>query len=241
MAEQVSSQNVNKDSDTMSKSTILIVDDERDILDLIEYNLKKEGFVVVTAEDGEEGIEKARQVKPDLVLLDIMMPKMDGLEVIDMMRQDANLKDIPVIFLTARSDEKTEVKGLDRGADDFLTKPISTTKLVSRIKAVLRRYLEDEADNIVITRHDLTIDRDRYIVIRNGVEHHLPKKEFELLYFLASRKGKVLDRQKLLNEVWGSNIYVIDRTIDVHVRKIREKLGDSYIETVKGVGYRFKE
>lgn len=241
MAEQVSSQNVNKDSDTMSKSTILIVDDERDILDLIEYNLKKEGFVVVTAEDGEEGIEKARQVKPDLVLLDIMMPKMDGLEVIDMMRQDANLKDIPVIFLTARSDEKTEVKGLDRGADDFLTKPISTTKLVSRIKAVLRRYLEDEADNIVITRHDLTIDRDRYIVIRNGVEHHLPKKEFELLYFLASRKGKVLNRQTLLNEVWGSNIYVIDRTIDVHVRKIREKLGDSYIETVKGVGYRFKE
>jgi two-component system alkaline phosphatase synthesis response regulator PhoP len=241
MADQVSSQNVNKDSDTMSKGTILIVDDERDILDLIEYNLKKEGFVVVTAEDGEEGIEKARQVKPDLVLLDIMMPKMDGLEVIDMMRQDANLKDIPVIFLTARSDEKTEVKGLDRGADDFLTKPISTTKLVSRIKAVLRRYLSDEADNKVITRHDLTIDRDRYIVIRNGVEHHLPKKEFELLYFLASRKGKVLDRQTLLNEVWGSNIYVIDRTIDVHVRKIREKLGDSYIETVKGVGYRFKE
>lgn len=241
MAEQVSSQNVNKDSDTMLKSTILIVDDERDILDLIEYNLKKEGFVVVTAEDGEEGIEKARQVKPDLVLLDIMMPKMDGLNVIDLLRQDANLKDIPVIFLTARSDEKTEVKGLDRGADDFLTKPISTTKLVSRIKAVLRRYLEDEADNKVITRHDLTIDRDRYIVIRNGVEHHLPKKEFELIYFLASRKGKVLDRQTLLNEVWGSNIYVIDRTIDVHVRKIREKLGDSYIETVKGVGYRFKE
>jgi two-component system alkaline phosphatase synthesis response regulator PhoP len=241
MADLSSNQNVNKDSDTVSKSTILIVDDERDILDLIEYNLKKEGFVVVTAEDGEEGIERARQIRPDLVLLDIMMPKMDGLEVIDMMRQDANLKDIPVIFLTARSDEKTEVKGLDRGADDFLTKPISTTKLVSRIKAVLRRYAEDEADEKVITRHDLTIDRDRYIVIRNGVEHHLPKKEFELLYFLASRKGKVLDRQTLLNEVWGSNIYVIDRTIDVHVRKIREKLGDSYIETVKGVGYRFKE
>jgi two-component system, OmpR family, alkaline phosphatase synthesis response regulator PhoP len=241
MADLSSTQNVNKDSDSVTKSTILIVDDERDILDLIEYNLKKEGFLVVTAEDGEEGIERARQVKPDLVLLDIMMPKMDGLEVIDMMRQDANLKDIPVIFLTARSDEKTEVKGLDRGADDFLTKPISTTKLVSRIKAVLRRYSEDEADEQVITRHDLTIDRDRFIVIRNGVEHNLPKKEFELLYFLASRKGKVLDRQTLLNEVWGNNIYVIDRTIDVHIRKIREKLGDNYIETVKGVGYRFKE
>jgi two-component system, OmpR family, alkaline phosphatase synthesis response regulator PhoP len=241
MTDLSSNQNVHKDSDTVSKSTILIVDDERDILDLIEYNLKKEGFVVVTAEDGEEGIERARQIKPDLVLLDIMMPKMDGLEVIDMMRQDANLKDIPVIFLTARSDEKTEVKGLDRGADDFLTKPISTTKLVSRIKAVLRRYSEDEIEEQIISRHDLTIDRDRYIVIRDGVEHHLPKKEFELLYFLASRKGKVLDRQTLLNEVWGNNIYVIDRTIDVHVRKIREKLGDNYIETVKGVGYRFKE
>jgi two-component system, OmpR family, alkaline phosphatase synthesis response regulator PhoP len=241
MANQSSTQNVQKDSDTVTKSTILIVDDERDILDLIEYNLKKEGFVVVTAEDGEEGIMRARQVKPDLVLLDIMMPKMDGLEVVDMMRQDSALKDIPVIFLTARSDEKTEVKGLDRGADDFLTKPISTTKLVSRIKAVLRRYSEEESEEKVITRHDLTIDRDRFIVIRNGVEHHLPKKEFELLYFLASRKGKVLDRQTLLNEVWGNNIYVIDRTIDVHIRKIREKLGDNYIETVKGVGYRFKE
>ena len=137
MADLSSTQNVNKDSDTVSKSTVLIVDDERDILDLIEYNLKKEGFVVVTAEDGEEGIQRARQVKPDLVLLDIMMPKMDGLEVIDLMRQDQDLKDIPVIFLTARSDEKTEVKGLDRGADDFLTKPISTTHLVSRIKRAL--------------------------------------------------------------------------------------------------------
>ena len=225
----------------MSKNTILIVDDERDILDLIEYNLKKEGFSVITAEDGVEGIERARQYKPDLVLLDIMMPKMDGLEVIALMRDDANLREIPVIFLTARSDEKTEVKGLDRGADDFLTKPISTTKLVSRIKAVLRRYAEEETEDHVITRGDLTIDRDRYIVIRDGVEHHLPKKEFELLYFLASRRGKVLDRQTLLNEVWGNNIYVIDRTIDVHIRKIREKLGDNYIETVKGVGYRFKE
>lgn len=241
MADLASTQNDMKDSDTVSKSTILIVDDERDILDLIEYNLKKEGFVVETAEDGEEGIKKTRQLKPDLVLLDIMMPKMDGLEVIGLMRQDPELKDIPVIFLTARSDEKTEVKGLDRGADDFLTKPISTTKLVSRIKAVLRRYAEEEAEEQVITRHDLTIDRERYIVTRNGVEHHLPKKEFELLYFLASRKGKVLDRQTLLNEVWGNNIYVIDRTIDVHVRKIREKLGDNYIETVKGVGYRFKD
>ncbi len=234
-------ENPNQDQDHVSKNTILIVDDERDILDLIEYNLRKEGFDVITAEDGEEGIRLAKMHRPDLVLLDIMMPKMDGIEVVDQLRLNPDTKDVPVIFLTARSDEKTEVKGLDRGADDFLTKPISTTKLVSRIKAVMRRYAEEENAEQVINRHDLTIDRERYIVTRNGVEHHLPKKEFELLYFLASRRGKVLDRQTLLNEVWGNNIYVIDRTIDVHIRKIREKLGDNYIETVKGVGYRFRE
>ena len=237
----MNAENPNQDPDHVSKSTILIVDDERDILDLIEYNLRKEGFDVITAEDGEESIRLAKMHHPDLVLLDIMMPKMDGIEVVDQLRQNPDTKDVPVIFLTAPSDEKTEVKGLDRGADDFLTKPISTTKLVSRIKAVMRRYAEEENAEQVITRHDLTIDRERYIVTRNGTEHHLPKKEFELLYFLASRRGKVLDRQTLLNEVWGNNIYVIDRTIDVHIRKIREKLGDNYIETVKGVGYRFRE
>lgn len=237
----MTSPNLQQDPATVSKSTILIVDDERDILDLIEYNLKKEGFDVLTAEDGEEGIKIAKQHIPDLVLLDIMMPKMDGMEVCDQLRLDPKMKHIPIIFLTARSDEKTEVKSLDKGADDFLTKPISTAKLVSRIKAVMRRYAEETQVEQVISRHDLTIDRDRFIVTRNGVEHHLPKKEFELLYFLASRRGKVLDRQTLLNEVWGNNIYVIDRTIDVHIRKIREKLGDNYIETVKGVGYRFRE
>lgn len=233
--------NSQPDPENVSKSTILIVDDERDILDLIEYNLRKEGFAVLTAENGEDGIRLARQFQPDLILLDIMMPIMDGIEVCNQLRQDPAMHGVPIIFLTARSDEKTEVKGLNQGADDFLTKPISTTKLVSRIKAVLRRFTESETTEQIIVRHDLTIDKDRYIVIRNGEEHHLPKKEFELLYFLASRKGKVLDRQTLLNEVWGSNIYVIDRTIDVHIRKIREKLGDNYIETVKGVGYRFKE
>lgn len=225
----------------MAKQTILVVDDEKDLLDLIEYNLKKEGFKVLKAENGEKGIEVAKEHKPDLVLLDIMMPKMDGLEAVEIMRKDDALKRIPIIFLTARSDEKTEIEGLDKGGDDFITKPISTTKLVSRIKAVLRRFDESGAVANKLEVHDLEIDKDRYIVKREDQEFQLPRKEFELLFFLASRKGKVLDRQTLLNKVWGDNIYVVDRTVDVHVRKIREKLGDHYIETVKGVGYRFKE
>ena len=225
----------------MSKQTILVVDDERDLLDLIEYNLKKEGFKVLKAENGEEGISKAKEHRPDLILLDIMMPKMDGLEAVEIMRKDDDLKKTPIIFLTARSDEKTEIDGLNKGGDDYITKPISTTKLVSRIKAVLRRFDDSEQTANKLKVHDLEIDKDRYIVLQEGNEFQLPRKEFELLFFLASRKGKVLDRQTLLNKVWGDNIYVVDRTVDVHVRKIREKLGDHYIETVKGVGYRFKE
>lgn len=225
----------------MSKQTILVVDDERDLLDLIEYNLKKEGFKVLKAENGEEGISKAKEHKPDLILLDIMMPKMDGLEAVEIMRKDDDLKKTPIIFLTARSDEKTEIDGLNKGGDDYITKPISTTKLVSRIKAVLRRFDDSEQTANKLEVHDLQIDKDRYIVLQEANEFQLPRKEFELLFFLASRKGKVLDRQTLLNKVWGDNIYVVDRTVDVHVRKIREKLGDHYIETVKGVGYRFKE
>ena len=165
---------------------------------------------------------------------------MDGLEAVEIMRKDDDLKKTPIVFLTARSDEKTEIDGLNKGGDDYITKPISTTKLVSRIKAVLRRFDDSEQAANKLEAHDLEIDKDRYIVLQEGNEFRLPRKEFELLFFLASRKGKVLDRQTLLNKVWGDNIYVVDRTVDVHVRKIREKLGDHYIETVKGVGYRFK-
>lgn len=225
----------------MANKTILVVDDEKDLLDLIEYNLKKEGFNVLKAENGEEGIKIAKEHKPDLVLMDIMMPKMDGMEAVEKMRGDDDLKSIPIIFLTARSDEKTEVEGLNKGGDDYITKPISTTKLISRIKAVMRRFDETEEEVNRLDVHDLSIDKDRYIVTRGEEEFQLPRKEFELLYYLASRRGKVRDRQTLLNKVWGDNIYVVDRTVDVHVRKIREKLGDHYIETVKGVGYRFKE
>jgi len=225
----------------VSKQTILVVDDERDILDLLEYNLKKEGFNVFKAENGEEGISKAKENRPDLILLDIMMPKMDGLEAVEIMRTDSDLKKTPIIFLTAKSDEKTEIESLNKGGDDYITKPISTIKLVSRIKAVLRRLDSSEPSANKLEVHDLQIDKDRYIVLQGGNEHRLPRKEFELLFFLASRKGRVLDRKALLDKVWGDKVYVVDRTVDVHVRKIREKLGDHYIETVKGVGYRFKE
>lgn len=223
------------------KQTILVVDDEEDLLDLIEYNLKKEEFDVLKAKDGKEGIKMARKHYPDLILLDIMMPKMDGMEAVEIIRDDDDLKRIPIIFLTARGDEKTEVQGLNKGGDDYITKPISTTKLISRIKAVLRRFEGTEEPSNRIDVHDLHIDKDRYIVTQGDEEFQLPRKEFELLYFMASKKGRVMDRQTLLNQVWGDNIYVVDRTVDVHVRKIREKLGDEYIETVKGVGYRFKE
>lgn len=224
----------------MSKETILIVDDESDLLDMIEYNLLKEGFSVLKAENGQEGINLARKNKPDLIILDIMMPKMTGIEVCRVLKADKELKDRPIIFLTARDDEKTELEGLNLGADDYLMKPISTAKLVSRIRTVLRRVGTTEDLEITLTADDLSIDRSRYVVSRGSQEFQLPRKEFELLYFLVSRRGKVLDRQTLLNEVWGNNIFVIDRTVDVHIRKIREKIGDHYIETIKGVGYRFK-
>ncbi len=226
----------------MTKPVILVVDDEQDILDLLEYNLIKQGYEVLTSNNGRDGIQLTKKHRPSLILLDIMMPKMDGHEVCRNLKQDNDLKDIPVIFLTARSDEQSEVRGLDEGADDYLAKPISISKLMSRIKAVLRRVRDsvDAPKNNLVFDH-LTIDRDRYVVLKENHEIRLPRKEFEVLYLLASQAGKVLSRQHLLNEVWGANIYVIDRTVDVHIRKIREKLGDSYIETVKGVGYRFRK
>jgi two-component system alkaline phosphatase synthesis response regulator PhoP len=223
------------------KETILIVDDEVDLLELIEYNLKKAGYNVLKAENGPEGLRLARKHHPDLILLDIMMPRMTGFEVVTQLREDTDLKHVPVLFLTARSDEETEVHGLEVGADDFLPKPISTAKLVARIKTALRRAGDAPETGAELVVHDLVINRERYLVLRGSKEFHLPRKEFEVLHFLASRKGKVIDRQTLLNEVWGANVFVIDRTVDVHIRKIREKLGEQYIETVKGVGYRFKE
>lgn len=221
---------------------ILVVDDEHDILEFVEYNLVKQGYHVIKADNGNDAISLARHHKPDLILLDIMMPGMNGYQVCSQLKSDSHLSHIPIVYLTARSDETSEVLGLDQGADDYIIKPISISKVISRIKAVLRRTkVPEEITRNVIHIHDLQIDRESFIVVKNKTEIRLPLKEFEILFTLAANPGKVLSRQVLLNKIWGTDIYVIDRTVDVHIRKIREKIGDEYIETVKGVGYRFKK
>lgn len=223
----------------MTQSRILVVDDEHDILELIEYNLKNEGYEVILADNGSEGIELAEKHRPDLILLDIMMPDMNGHQVCSHLKSNSVLKHIPVVFLTARDDEMTEIRSLNEGADDYLTKPITISRLLSHIKAVLRRSASSENETTgPIRLRDLEIDRERYVVVKQGEDIRLPKKEFEVLHYLAANPGKVISRQALLNKIWGDDIYVIDRTVDVHIRKIREKLGNQYIETVKGVGYR---
>jgi len=235
------------DSDTLGAdgSTVLVVDDEEDLLSLLDYNLKQEGFEVVRARDGIEALEQSREHEPDLIILDIMMPKMDGIEVCEKLRQDARLRTIPIMMLTARTEEDDQVEGLDVGADIYLGKPVSVSVIVSQAQALLRsaRRHEDPPDRIEV--HDLRVDRDRYLVYQgtgeDETEMRLPRKEFELLYFLASHPGKVFSRQDILDEVWGRDVYVVDRTVDVHVRKIRKKIGSHYIETVKGVGYRMKQ
>ncbi|MEM9987007.1 MAG: response regulator transcription factor [Bacteroidota bacterium] len=221
----------------MVQRKILLVDDEADILELLEYNLEQEGFEVVKAMDGEEAVELARKEKPDLVLLDIMMPRMDGIEACRQIRALPGLESVYVIFLTARSEEYSELAGFDVGADDYISKPIKPRVLLSRIHAVLRRDASTSLSSVVRVR-DLEIIRDEYVVKKAGEPLTLPRKEFELLFFLASRSGKVFSREKLLENVWG-DVFVVDRTVDVHVRKLREKIGDHYIKTIKGVGYKF--
>jgi len=216
---------------------ILIVDDEADILELLEYNLVKEGYQVFTAMDGEEAIEQASKEPPDMILLDIMMPKLDGIETCRRIRTIPGLANVNVIFLTARSEEYSELAGFEAGADDYISKPVKPRILLSRIKAIMRRDSQENQAN-VLRIHDLEIIRDEYLVKKGKETMSLPKKEFELLFFMASKPGKVFSREKLLEKVWG-DVYVVDRTIDVHIRKLREKLGINYIQTVKGVGYKF--
>ena len=227
------------------KRHILIVDDEDDLLDLLQYNLQRAGYETSVARDGFEALERARADEPDLIILDVMMPGMNGLEACRRMRQDAYLRNIPILMLTARTEEEDQVHGLDVGADIYLGKPVSVPVLLSQTKALLRSVHRTETPPDLLRVQDLEINRERYLVDRKtGHENEtlrLPRKEFELLYFLASHPGRVFSRQELLDEVWGRDVYVVDRTVDVHVRKIREKLGSDYIETVKGVGYKFKE
>lgn len=219
---------------------ILIVDDEPDIIEFIEYNLRKEGFVTESAGDGLQALKKVESFKPDLVLLDVMMPKMDGMEVCRIIKSDTT-KDTLVMFLTARDEEYSELAGFEAGADDYVSKPLKPRVLMSRIKAILKRKNTGESNGALITLGDIRIDRSSYQVFVKDQEFSLPKKEFELLFLLASRPGKVFTRDSILSEVWGDDVLVVDRTIDVHIRKIREKIGDDRIKTIKGVGYKFEE
>jgi len=220
---------------------ILIVDDEPDILELIEYNLKKEGYQVFTATNGQEGITVAKKVHPDLIILDIMMPKMDGIEACRLMRAIPEFKNTFMVFLTARSEEYSEIAGFNVGADDYIAKPIKPRALVSRINAILRRNAgTEEVSENKLEIGDLVIDREAYLVFQSGNKVVLAKKEFELLYLLASKPGKVYTRESILKNIWEDSVVVTNRTIDVHIRKLREKLGETYVSTVKGVGYKFE-
>lgn len=225
----------------MSNTTkILLVDDEQDILDFLTYNLEKEAYLVETATNGKDAIAKAKKNPPDLIVLDVMMPGMDGIETCREIRQVESLKNVLIAFLTARNEDYSQIAGFDVGADDYITKPIKPRVLVSRIKALLRRAAVSGGQSEVVEVGDIRVEKDRHIVIKNGVEISLPKKEFKLLVLLMSKPGKVFSREYILQHVWGNEVVVGDRTIDVHVRKLREKIGDDYIKTIKGVGYKFE-
>mgnify|MGYP002780789865 CR=1 FL=1 len=218
---------------------VLVVDDEEAILELLKYNLEKNGYEVKTAIDGTRAIEIAKKFVPDLVLLDIMMPKMDGVETCRIIRDMPELSNTFVVFLTARSEEYSEVAAFDVGADDYIMKPIKPRALMSRITALFRRDSKKSTQSGLITIGELVIDRTSYTITLNSKEISLPKKEFELLFFLAQNPNKVFSREDLLQNIWGSDVYVLARTVDVHIRKVREKIGDDYITTIKGVGYKF--
>lgn len=218
--------------------TILIADDEPDILEIINYNLLAEGYHVITAKNGNDAVELAKLHKPDLIILDVMMPGKTGFEVCKILRTLPTFQNAIIIFLTALNDDSAEIKGLETGGDDYITKPISPKVLISRVNALFRRIIKETGS--VLQIGDLLIDREKYIVSLNNVEIILARKEFELLALLASKPSKVFLRNEILNKVWGTQVIVGDRTIDVHIRKIRQKLGDDCITTVKGVGYKFQ-
>lgn len=218
---------------------VLVVDDEEPILELLKYNLEKGGYDVKTATDGMKAVEISRSFQPDLVLLDIMMPRMDGVETCRQIRQIPEMQKAFIIFLTARAEEYSEVAAFDVGADDYITKPIKPRALMSRLSALFRREAKSAASSSVIAFGDLTIDRSSYTVSIRDRQISLPKKEFELLYFLAQNPNKVYTREELLQHIWGTDVYVLARTVDVHIRKVREKIGEEFIATVKGVGYKF--
>lgn len=225
------------------KTKILLVDDEKDIIEFLKYNLEQEGFEVITAFNGAEALEKLSG-KPDLIVLDVMMPVMDGFEACRRIRKEKGFDNTPIVFLTAKGSENSEIEGLSIGADDYIRKPISPRKLIARVRSNLRRIeLKDGKGNYSkVSIGPLTINRELYLVQLDGEEKIFPRKEFEILFYLANNPGKVITRETMLKDIWGSNVFVVDRTVDVHIRKIREKLDEhsNLIETIKGVGYRFK-
>jgi two-component system alkaline phosphatase synthesis response regulator PhoP len=223
------------------KPTILLVDDDPDIREFVTFNLAKEGYNVVTAKDGAEGVEAVKKHRPDLVLLDVMMPGMDGIEACEAIRTNPDIASTLIAFLSARGEDYSQVAGFDAGADDYITKPIRPKVLVSRVKALLRRNVKELEPVGNIERGDLLINLEKYQVFRDGEVVDMPRKEFELLHLLASKPGKVFSRDSIMDRVWGSEVVVGGRTIDVHIRKIREKIGDDRIKTIKGVGYKFEE
>jgi two-component system alkaline phosphatase synthesis response regulator PhoP len=218
---------------------ILLVDDEPDIFEIVGYNLKNEGYLVYTAKNGVEALKTAKKITPNLILLDIMMPEMDGIEACEKIRTIKSLENTLIAFLTARNEDYSQVAGFEAGGDDYITKPIKPKVLVSKVKSLLRRLkAENQADSTVIVG-DITINRDEYVVFKGDKKIFLPRKEFELFSLLTSKPGKVFKRETILDRVWGNEVVVGGRTIDVHVRKLREKIGDDYFKTVKGVGYKF--
>jgi len=227
-----------------SEQKILLVDDEKDILEFISYNLKKEGYEVLTARNGRDGIKLARTSFPQLILLDVMMPEMDGIETCEEIRKISGLENTIIAFLTARGEDYSQIAGFEAGGDDYIIKPIKPKVLISRIKALLKRYEQTGIKTIepiesIVNQEGIILDRERFLVIKEGKDLTLPKKEFELLSLLISKPDKVFTREEIFHKVWGDDIIVGDRTIDVHIRKLREKIGEEYIKTVKGVGYKF--
>ncbi|MRT16268.1 response regulator transcription factor [Vitellibacter sp. q18] len=218
--------------------TILLVDDEPDILEIVRYNLANEGYKIEIAENGKEAVAIATKIRPQLILMDVMMPKMDGMEACEKIRMIPELSETVIAFLTARGEDYSQMAGFEAGADDYITKPIRPKVLVSRVKALLRRF-KDEKQEAILKLGNLTIDREEYKIILEGEELLLPRKEFELLALLASKPGKVFKREDILDAIWGNDVIVGGRTIDVHIRKLREKIGDEKFKTVKGIGYKY--
>ena len=219
---------------------ILLVDDDADILEIVGYNLSQEGYQISTAANGRDAIAKAKKVLPHLIIMDVMMPEMDGMEACENIRKIPELSNVIITFLTARSEDYSQVAGFDAGADDYITKPIKQKLLVSKVKALLRRLKETEKDSETLNVGGIEINREEYKIVKDNIEIILPRKEFELFYLLATKPGKVFKREEILDKVWGNDVIVGGRTIDVHIRKLREKIGDDFFKTIKGVGYKFE-